>query len=132
MAFKLTKTEAAQGAAHLDTLEAAGASLNTAIEAFNEALDTLRGEFCVALDVYNGKLNDIREFTGDVAGRLEDELSNKSDKWLESDAGSAAAELRDAWQGLELEDIRIDLPEDIDFEAGDHETALRDLLDSQS
>lgn len=129
MAFKLTKAEAKEGEVHIDSLEVASTGIDAAVEAFNNGLEALRSDLRIAIDSYNEQLSSIREFTANVANRFEDEISNKSERWQEGDAGNAAAELRNAWQNIELEDIEIDLLEDVEFEAGDHETALRDLLD---
>ena len=132
MAFKLTKAEVKEGEVHIDSLEVASTGINAAVEAFNNGLEVMRSDFKIAVDSYNEQLASIREFTANVANRFEDEISDKSDRWQEGDAGNAAAELRDAWQNIELEDIEIDLPEDIEFEAGDHESALRDLLGGEA
>lgn len=129
MAFKLTKTEAKTGLALLGGLELATVVLNEAIGTFNEGLSALRSDLQDVIDDYNEQLDGIREFAADVGGRFEDEIDQKSDRWRESDAAGVAVEIRDTWRGLNIEDIEIDFPEEIDIAAEDCKIAFGDLLD---
>ena len=132
MAFKLTKTEAKTGEALLGGLELATVVLNEAIGTFNKGLSVLRSNLQDVIDAYNEQLNGIREFAGDVGGRFEDEIDGKSEHWRESEAAEAANEMLDAWESLNVEDVEMDFPEDVNIEVGDHESDLRNLLQAQA
>ena len=132
MAFKLTKAEAHEGEAAAVALEAAWAALDVASVAFNSALVELRNELQLAIVDYNERLDDVRTLRDDVADRLYDETSNKSEKWQGSPAGDAAAELIEAWRALELDEIEIDFPEDVEIHDCEHAASFRDLLGLES
>lgn len=132
MAFKLTKAEAHEGEAAAVALEAAWAALDVASVAFNSALVELRNELQLAIVDYNERLDDVRTLRDDVADRLYDETISKSEKWRESPAGGAAAELLEAWQALELDEIESDCPEDAGICDCGHAAAFRDLLGLES
>lgn len=53
---------------------------------------------------YNAAIEDVRVFAGEVHERMSDEFEDKSEKWQESDAGTAAAEMLEAWEQIDLED----------------------------
>ena len=130
MAFKLTKAEITERESNAVALEEARAILDTAREKFNNDLESMRLVMQDAVDGYNGRLADAREFRDDLVGRFEDEINDKSDKWQEGDAGNAAAELVQAWQALELDDIEVELPEDIEIEDREESIELRDTPNS--
>ena len=127
MAFKLTKAEVKEGAQIAAALEEALAILDKACEVFNNDLESMRLVVQDAIDGYNDKLSDARQFSEDLATRFEIEIDEKSEKWQEGEAGSAASELKDAWEALELDDIEADLPDDIKIDL-EHASDLRDMM----
>src|SRR5574343_1903149 len=115
MAFKLTKAELKRRDELAASLELAGAELSKGIETFNEEVSKLFGAHVeVALIKYNEVLQEAQEFREDVVGRLEDEASDKSERWQESEAGQAAEEFTSEWRELSLDEVQIEEPEPLE------------------
>jgi hypothetical protein len=114
MAFKLTRAESRRRDGFVAELESAGAALSVAVAAFNETLAQAREALEQARDAYNEKLEEVREFVEDIASSREAEISERSERWQESDKAQAAQQWVEDWQGLDLEPVHIDITEDLD------------------
>jgi hypothetical protein len=66
-------------------------------------LEKARSALSVAFVNYSHALEEAREFRDDLVTDWRDEISDKSEKWRESERGEATAALVDAWEGLEFE-----------------------------
>lgn len=76
-----------------------------------------------AVDDYNQVVEEARTFVTEIHEQWDSDISEKSEKWQGGDAGSAATELKDAWEGADMDDLEL----------GDdelhHATTLNDLPD---
>lgn len=131
MPFRLSKEEFQQRAALVEKLEAGATALANAVETYNAALEAAKGPLEAALEVYNELLDEARGFAQDVASQADQDISEKSERWQESDKGQAAQEWKGEWEDLSLDDVEIELPEPIDFgelqHAGDLESAPEEM-----
>lgn len=110
---KLSK-EQKQQKAQLETLHMSRAeALKTAIQDFNARMAAECHKVYVAADEYNDSVLQANDFIASVHDEQEDYLGDKSEKWQESDAGSAYQEWMEAW-GAELETYELAEPEEME------------------
>lgn len=127
MAFKLTKAEDAQRTRLCEALEAAAEVVTFAIDEANAQIEAAQEKIAEAIDAYNEILSEAAELAEGIAGRMDEEIGNKSEKWQDSDRGQAATEMKAQWEQIDLspvDTIEIELVEA--FEAG-HAEELGDL-----
>ncbi len=102
-------------------------ALEKSITAFNDKMvDEFRAVSDAAND-YDAAIDEAREWCSDLSGEIADAISEKSDKWQESEKGEAA----NSWQGC-FDDIDLDFsipdaPDDLDMPDLDHAGALDNL-----
>lgn len=124
MPFKLSKDELAQRDLLIDKLNAASSALTDAINAYNEGIALLKEPAERALEAYNEAAVAAREFAADIASQAEQDMSEKSEKWLESDRGQAAEAFKQEWESAELDDIELEFPEELSFDDPDYAATL--------
>lgn len=127
MAFKLTKVEVEQRDQLVAALNTKYAALEDAVSEYNAKLAELREPLQHALDGYNEAVEQARGFAEDIASQIDNDIEDKSEKWQESERGEAAIAWRDEWQGIDLSEIDLDLPGDLEVEATDHAADLEAL-----
>jgi len=95
MAFKVTAKQQKELAVLIDLASKAAEELRTVTEDFNEAI------------------GNVREFVEGMVSDWRDTVSERSEKWQESDAASEAEEFIDEWERYAdaLEPIEHDMPE---------------------
>jgi hypothetical protein len=82
---------------------AIGGELRSAYEDYENALSAL-----------NDAIQKAEDFKAEVVGAMDEYLSERSEKWTESEAGQAYSEWKDAWESFELEQAE---PVEVDFDA---------------
>lgn len=87
MAFKLDKKQLKAKAEFIDRLTAAAEEVKVAVNTYNEILE------------------DVRTFVTEIHEQWDSDISEKSERWQEGDAGQAASDLKDTWEGADLEDL---------------------------
>lgn len=127
MAFKLTKTESKTRENLVAELEIAASALNSAVEAYNEAVKAAWEELAPAIEAYNEKVGEAREFAEGIAERAQEEIDGKSDAWRDGDRGTAAQAWQEEWAGVDLSDVEIDEPEELEAPDPAHRDDLENL-----
>ena len=122
MAFKLTKHDAARRAEHVEKLTEAAAKLED--DVFNAGFEQLRGPLTAALAEYNSVLAEARGFAEDIASQADSELDEKSERWRDGDRGQAAVAFKDEWEGLALDELELELPDEARLPDEDHAAVL--------
>lgn len=130
--FKLTKAELIQRVDLVERLNAAATKVEEAIDTFNERLAEQKEALEAAVVAYNEILSEVREFAEEIATEAESAISDKSEKWQDGDKGQAATEFKDAWEGLSFDDLELDLPEELTFEAPGHSDDLENAPEEAS
>lgn len=126
--FKFNKADLAGRDEIVQSLAKAKAELDEAIKTFNEGLAALREPLKEAEAAYNEVLQEARDYTARIGEEIDDAINDKSEAWQEGDRGSAAAEMRDAWQGYAPDDVSLEIPEDLDgVDDLDHDDTLSEL-----
>jgi oligoendopeptidase F len=85
--------------------------LEDRINNYNEAVISLRS----AHDECQEAIVKVREWVENIASDRRDKFDEKSEKWLESEAGDAASEWLEAWESFEIEDIELEIPSEIEL-----------------
>jgi hypothetical protein len=127
VAFKLNKQERVTRDEHVAQLERAWADLVQAVSDYNESEPKLREPVDKAVADYNEVVGEAKSFAEEIANRSEGEYDEKSEKWQEGEKGQAAAEFRDAWQTIDMEEIELAWPEELAIEDPDHAPELAEL-----
>ena len=125
--MKKLSREQKQQKARLEALHLSRAeALQTAIQAFNERMAEEWQKVYVVADEYNDVVVLANDFIASVQGEQEAHLEDKSEKWQESDAGSAYLEWMDAWD-VELETCELEEPNPLEVPELIEESMLTEL-----
>jgi archaellum component FlaC len=127
MAFKLSKQELATRDEHVAKLEKAWAEIDQAVSTYNEQVEGFKTDVEKAVSNYNEVVVEAKGFAEEVANRFESEYDERSEKWQEGEKGQAAAELRDAWQAIDMEEISLEWPDDLSIDDPDYGPELAEL-----
>jgi hypothetical protein len=127
MAFKLDKKETARQEELVADLRKASSELEDAVSVYNDALEKLKAPVEEALKKYNDVVEEARGFSADIASRADDEITDKSERWQESERGEAASSWKDEWENASLDEIEIEFPDEIAVAGNDHADTLEGL-----
>lgn len=131
MAFNLTKLEKTEHAEHIAAIREAAMELSAAIAAYNDAMSMARDSLTEKLDAYNQVLTEAAEWRDDLTTPLGDEYDEKSERWQEGEAAQQASAMKDAWESLDLDEITLDLPDDIEDPNPEHADNLENAPQSK-
>jgi len=126
MAFKLSKSDAAQADKIADDLDEAAETLIDAVSAFNAAMEEAFKAVEEAQARYTECVDAARSFADDVASEARSEWDDKSEKWQEGERGQAAGEWVEEWEGLDFDTAEIVMPDPIEEPDLGHAEMLRD------
>ena len=133
MSYKLNKAEIKERDELVFELRKASNKINVAIAAYNEAVAAQRDILTLAVDRYNGLVDDVSAFVGEVTERIDEYIDDKSEKWRDSDKGEVLNEFKNTWGNWSCEEYELEVPDDIAFEEPDHADELENLpFDSES
>jgi hypothetical protein len=127
MAFKLNKAQQKRRDGLESALTENATNLERVVENFNEAIAAAWEKVEDAVSGYNDVLTEAREFRDEIVGAMQDEMSNKSEKWQESERASEVQSWVEEWEGAELDDVELTKPDEIDFSTPEHDVTLGDL-----
>lgn len=110
-------------------------TLSAAISAYNAQLDDAwGGALEPVIEAYNGAVADANQWKAGAAQSIQDYMDERSDKWQETVKGQQYAEWRDGFDdefqtfdAERPEDIEIDEPDGIGFDAEDIAELLEQL-----
>ncbi len=111
---KISKTQSARHTTVSQALDASREALTKAIDDFNAKRAEAFAEVTTAIEKLNANLNEARELRDEIVSDMENYTGERSEKWAESEAASTFADWQSAWEGLELDDVEIDEPEDVE------------------
>ena len=117
---RLTKVQEKERAELVDRLRAWVSEIEQTLQVANEAI-RMANE---SIEGYNAVLAEAREWRDDRVSELDDYISGKSEKWQESERGSAFSDWKDRIENLDLEDL--DEIEEIEAPDFDHAETLED------
>jgi hypothetical protein len=88
--------------------------LANVIERCNGMLDDIRSEVGEVVEHYNALVEDARRLRDDAQAAVQGFLDQKSEKWKEGERGQLYATWVSNLESLDLADIEVDLPEEIE------------------
>lgn len=100
-------------------LQDAIAVLNKQIRTSTEVIEGLQGRYNELVQEAQGFIESVHEAQESYAG-------DRSERWHESDAGQAHADWMSGWE-LDLEEVDVDLPEEVEELILEAVEVLRDL-----
>ena len=131
MTFKLTKTERKEIDGLLQALLDAHALLDNAVLVYNEALTAAHTELQPHVEAYNGAASDLVGYVNGLAEEHDEEWNNRSEKWQEGEAGSAAQSWIESLR-IEIDECDIDAPDEITLDLPDgSEITIEDQPEEQ-
>lgn len=132
MAFALTKALQTERDTLTSKLRDAATELASAIEAYNAAMEEQQNEVKEAQDTYNNALAELRVFRDERVEQWRGEYDERSEKWQESDKGGTVSSWLEGWEGMDLDDIEVTLPDEIDEPDMNHASEFEELQESAS
>lgn len=89
--------------------------LNAAITAYNEAMAPHKEAVEEALEEYNNKVGELKSVYEGIANDARGYFDERTERWQESETGQAYEEWVEQLEELDIEEVEIELPEEIDF-----------------
>jgi plasmid maintenance system antidote protein VapI len=127
MPFRLTKEELRTRTQLIDDLNIAATAIDQAVAQYNLDVDHLRTPVELAVTKYNELVAKARDLCVQVAGRAEQDLGDKSEEWMETEKGLASQSWQESWDGIELDDLDFQWPDELEISIDDHADSLKDL-----
>src|SRR5262249_9050748 len=97
------------------------AALQAAVERFNDGQREAWEPVVHAQSVVNTKIEEATQWRTDIAAEMDEYLTERSEKWQESERGQAYQAWRDEYEE-EMDAIELDEPPDIELEEPDEVT----------
>lgn len=110
-----------------ERLRTARTALDNEIEIYNAALNKAWTDLNAKLETYNEAARDAKELAEEVHSDLENFHDERSEKWQESDAGSAFRSWVEEWGNASFDDADRDEPVELDLDQEDYAEALESL-----
>lgn len=108
-------------------LQAAHKEFAPAVEAYNAAIASAHSALLDALEPYNEALDLAADDIRGVGAELSDDWGEKTQRWQESDKGTAAADFIARLEQFTIDQFVVDAPEEIK-EPEDHVEEVDELL----
>ena len=99
-----------------ETKAAEWATVAAALEAYHEKMAAAWPAVQDAQDDYTAKLSETGEWRDGQVADMEEEIDKHSDKWTEGDRGQAFVAWKEEYDGLDLEEVALDMPEPVELD----------------
>lgn len=106
--MKLTADQRKTRDKAFETFEAARDALQEKIDAANSTLTDIFVQLEAAHNEYNDAGKELTDAIHTIGFELSESISEKSDKWQESDAGALAASLAEEYENFEIEQFEFE------------------------
>jgi hypothetical protein len=127
MPFKISKEELRTRTQLIEDLALAAADIDQCVSVYNDQVGGLRTPVELAVTKYNELVSKARELCSEITQEAEQDLGDKSEKWLDSERGIAAQSWVESWDGIELDDLDFQWPDELEIEIPDYPDDLKDL-----
>ena len=124
---KLSKEQIATRDKIVQELSDAKAALGDAINQFNDTLRDAWEKVQEQIEKYNAVIDDAKAWAEDIASEIQSFIEDKSEAWQQGDRGQAYEEWRSSFETVELEEVELEAPEEIDIDLRDAADALQSL-----
>jgi hypothetical protein len=123
---KLSTTDEAKRTALIGRLREATEKVEAETEKFNAAVSSAFNLLRGAINAYNEVVQEAEEFRSDIDSQMEDYQSERSEAWLDGEAGLNYQSWRDEW-AENFEDLEVDEPEAIELPELEHADKLENI-----
>ena len=127
---KLSKPDIIEKNQLAGELEERKDKLEDALAVYAAAIDEAWSKLERDVESYNEKLEEVQNFVGNIVSQMEDYVSERSDRWQESDAASDYSSWQSDWENVST--LPLELEEPSKFEDTAPELTGRELLDDLS
>ena len=127
MAFKLDKDGVERREKLVAELREKADKVEDAIAVYNDLVKAARLDVEAALTAYNETLQEVAGFAEDIVSQADQDLSEKSEKWQDSERGQAALAWKEEWDTAMFEQLEIEFPDDIEAPEPTHADDLEAL-----
>lgn len=125
----LNKTQQGEKIELAAGLRQAEDDLNLAIASLNAGLEALKAPVIAAKEAYNAAISDAKSWAETIQADMESHYDDRSEKWQESDAGSAYCDWKDAYGLADLEDQDLEFPAEMEDMSNGFGDMVEDLPD---
>jgi capsule polysaccharide export protein KpsE/RkpR len=116
MAFKLTKEEKTRRDQLVRDLGSLICQIEDEVNNYNAEVEKLRTYVEPVVKRYNALAAEAEGFREDIVGRLDVEYDDKSEKWQDGDRGQEVRSWIDEWENLDLSEIEVEWPDELEIE----------------
>jgi hypothetical protein len=127
MPFKITKEEAKTRSLLIEELGLAAARIEESVDHYNSQVNDLRPPVEIAVTKYNELVTKARDLCSHISEEAEQDMGDRSEKWMESEKGQAAQSWQESWSGIDLDDVDFQWPDELEIEIPDYDSDLKDL-----
>jgi hypothetical protein len=114
-----TESTAVEGVADaLHDCDAVSDALTEAIDAYNTAMIPLWDAIEAGVDEYNGNISDLKSIYEGIADDARTYYDERSERWQEGETGQAYNQRVEQLETLDIEEIQMDRPDDIELPDG--------------
>src|SRR5262245_61417950 len=125
---KLTKEAMAERDALQPKFDKAFEALLDTVQAFNTLMEQQWETVTQAVETYNAVVQEGREWVGEQTSDMEQFQLERSERWLESDAGQRYAAWIQQFETVDLRDVELEAPATLELELdGDKYAELENL-----
>jgi hypothetical protein len=101
-------------------------ALEEAVEAFNTAMEAQWEAVADALAHYNETVNQANEWLATVSSEIERYMSDRSEKWQDSERGQTYEQWKNDFESNDLEEVELDMPDALELQTGDQAETLEE------
>src|SRR5580658_8424690 len=94
-------------------LQSAKGTLEDEITAYNTAVSEKFAAVEASISEYNAALEAAREWRDDIVAEIDEYVSERSERWQNSDAASEMEAWKGEFEGLSLDDIELESPDEL-------------------
>lgn len=123
----LTKPEIARRNALCALVQSAREDLDVAIAAYNTAMEEAFVHVQTTADVYNGLIEEAKEWADTMAGQIQDYYECRSARWREGERGRAYDAWLEAYEEALFEAADIEAPDPLEWDGQDVASILEGL-----
>jgi hypothetical protein len=129
MPFKISKEDARTKSILIEDLTLAAARIDESVDHYNKTVEGLRTPVELAVTKYNELVSKARELVTHIAEEAEQDIGDRDEKWLDTDRGQSCQSWQESWDGIELDDIDYQWPDELEIDVTDYAQELKDLPD---
>jgi hypothetical protein len=93
-------------------------ALEEAVDAFNAAMEAQWEGVANALEAYNSTVEQANEWLSMVSSEIEAYMSDRSEKWQDSERGQAYEQWKNEFESNDLEAVELDMPAALELYTG--------------